>query len=365
MARTDHSSLAPSHCFYFSAGNGNITALLNANQVLVAKYLYDSYGNLISSGGPMAELNLYRFSSKEVHPSSGLVYFGRRFYDPNLQRWLNHDPIGVKGGMNLYSYAGNNTITGYDSLGEFAVFSASLTRGRNHHSWIINITANMNLLWYYSPQNKNIMGTFSPSDLVSVATRLWKQSKLKTPYSLGDDEIKYSFNLTINSYVQKYANDFPDTWSDGTWNEVILARTKKEMQALIPANCPVSVEADSDFQSAEVACGNLMFLLPQFFKTSSKTRDAKYWSEVGFAHEIGHLLGHYDAYDTTGDRRPYVGWKNNLMSDVAIFLDYRNFDHLIWQNNNQLFDLWQGLTETNPKFVDPLANPEIDTSIPR
>jgi len=37
----------------------------------------------------MATANVYRFSSKEVHPNSGLYYYGFRFYDPTLQRWLN------------------------------------------------------------------------------------------------------------------------------------------------------------------------------------------------------------------------------------------------------------------------------------
>jgi RHS repeat-associated protein len=42
----------------------------------------------------LAEANLYRFSSKEWHRSSALVYYGYRFYDPSLQRWPNRDPLG-------------------------------------------------------------------------------------------------------------------------------------------------------------------------------------------------------------------------------------------------------------------------------
>src|SRR5439155_3580917 len=38
-----------------------------------------------------------RFSSKEVHVLSGMYYYGYRFYDPNLQRWINRDPIGEPG----------------------------------------------------------------------------------------------------------------------------------------------------------------------------------------------------------------------------------------------------------------------------
>src|SRR5205823_3078293 len=90
---------------------------LNANQAPVAKYIYDSFGNLIAKSGPLADANVYRFSSKEYHSNSGLYYYGFRFYDPNLQRWLNRDPIGERGGINLYAFVGNSPINRRDPLG--------------------------------------------------------------------------------------------------------------------------------------------------------------------------------------------------------------------------------------------------------
>src|SRR5208283_5719956 len=95
----------------------NITALINASQAIAARYEYDPFGNLTSESGPLADLNLYRFSSKEFHPPSGLIYYLYRFYDPNLQRWLNKDPVAEWGGLNLYTYAGNNPINRIDPLG--------------------------------------------------------------------------------------------------------------------------------------------------------------------------------------------------------------------------------------------------------
>jgi RHS repeat-associated protein len=83
----------------------------------VAKYLYDPYGNLVSQSGPLAEANVYRFSSKAYDPRSGLYNFGRRFYAPSLQRWLNRDPIGIEGGKNLYAYVGNRPINAFDPTG--------------------------------------------------------------------------------------------------------------------------------------------------------------------------------------------------------------------------------------------------------
>jgi RHS repeat-associated protein len=103
--------------YYHSDGNGNVTMLINSSNAVVARYLYDAFGNILSKSGLLANANLYRFSSKEAHPNSGLVYYLYRYYDPNLQRFLNRDPIGERGGINLYTYAGNNPISQLDPLG--------------------------------------------------------------------------------------------------------------------------------------------------------------------------------------------------------------------------------------------------------
>jgi len=79
-------------------GNGNVTAMVNTNGIVVAHYNYDPYGNLLGMGGPIAEANLYRFSSKEIHPNSALIYYLYRYLDSGLQRLLNRDPIEEFGG---------------------------------------------------------------------------------------------------------------------------------------------------------------------------------------------------------------------------------------------------------------------------
>jgi hypothetical protein len=40
-----------------------------------------------------------------------------RFYEPSLQRWLNRDPIGELGGINLYGFVGNNPMSFVDPYG--------------------------------------------------------------------------------------------------------------------------------------------------------------------------------------------------------------------------------------------------------
>ncbi|MBQ6340467.1 MAG: DUF2778 domain-containing protein, partial [Kiritimatiellae bacterium] len=46
-------------------------------------------------------------------------YYGRRFYSPELKRWITRDPIGEEGGVNLYAMCGNNATELFDKLGMF------------------------------------------------------------------------------------------------------------------------------------------------------------------------------------------------------------------------------------------------------
>jgi RHS repeat-associated protein len=95
LARFDHTTFTPqqSTSFYHSDGKGNVTALMNTNQMIVARYEYDPFGNLLSLSGPLSEANSYRFSSKEFHAQSDLVRYLFRNYQPNIQRWCNRDPL--------------------------------------------------------------------------------------------------------------------------------------------------------------------------------------------------------------------------------------------------------------------------------
>ena len=128
LSRTDQTTPTWSHAYYQADGNGNVTCLINEKQAVVARYVHDPFGNVLSLSGPLAEVNLYRFSSKEAHPVSGLVYYGFRFYDPNLQRWLNRDLLAEAGGINLYDFVLNEPMQFVDKYGLDVIFPADRSK---------------------------------------------------------------------------------------------------------------------------------------------------------------------------------------------------------------------------------------------
>jgi len=99
-------------------GNGNIAALVNrVGGALLAAYEYDAFGQTIRASGTHADKNNFRFSTKYTDAETGLLYYGRRYYNPTLGRWLGRDPIAEKGGLHLYGFTTNNPVNRWDLLG--------------------------------------------------------------------------------------------------------------------------------------------------------------------------------------------------------------------------------------------------------
>jgi RHS repeat-associated protein len=107
----------PAAMLFVYDGNGNVTALVDAaDGSVVARYDYSPFGMTVLADGPAAAANPWRFSSKE-HDATGLVYYGYRYYSPELGRWINRDPADESGGINQLAFCSNRPSNTVDSLG--------------------------------------------------------------------------------------------------------------------------------------------------------------------------------------------------------------------------------------------------------
>ncbi|MCX6991324.1 MAG: hypothetical protein NTX49_09745 [Chlamydiae bacterium] len=100
---------APLHDF-----NGNIVALIAPNREIIESYDLDAFG-LETLQGEESLNNPWRFCSKRFEEN--LIFFGLRFYDPSIGRWLTPDPTGFSDGPNLYVYVLNSPINRLDLFG--------------------------------------------------------------------------------------------------------------------------------------------------------------------------------------------------------------------------------------------------------
>jgi RHS repeat-associated protein len=75
----------------------------------------------------------FGFAGGLYDPTTGLVRFGARDYDPSIGRWLNKDPIRFDGGWNLYTYAGNDPVNYIDPTGLKATTFGGKVLGTGDH----------------------------------------------------------------------------------------------------------------------------------------------------------------------------------------------------------------------------------------
>ena len=118
--------------YYIKNLQDDIIGILDSNYNIVAKYEYDSWGNITSitdsnntniSGDAthIANINPFRYRSYYYDRETNLYYLNNRYYIPLWGRFLNED--GIIGanpdiiGYNLYAYCSNNPIMNTDPSG--------------------------------------------------------------------------------------------------------------------------------------------------------------------------------------------------------------------------------------------------------
>ena len=108
------SSTTTTQNYYHYDGIGTVTTLSNSAGAIAQTYAYDAFGNVLSQNGTGA--NNRNFLTKEID-STGLVYFGARYYDPRIGRFISKDPSGMSDGPNVYVYCRNDPINFVDHWG--------------------------------------------------------------------------------------------------------------------------------------------------------------------------------------------------------------------------------------------------------
>lgn len=135
-----------------------------------------------------------RYSGKE-RDATGLYYYGYRYYQPWVGRWLSADPAGAVEGLNLYCMVRNNPVTRRDADGRvgemtfeaafghevwreldelikfpflFDPHSSGVKANVNHEAESINLTVKLQReIWAFLPRNES--EAIPPDESVSKA----------------------------------------------------------------------------------------------------------------------------------------------------------------------------------------------------
>ncbi|WP_029793563.1 RHS repeat-associated core domain-containing protein, partial [Yersinia pestis] len=98
---------------------GSALIELDSDGDIISQEEYYPFGGtavLASRNTVEAKYKTVRYSGKE-RDATGLYYYGYRYYQPWLGRWLSADPAGTIDGLNLYRMVRNNPIRWRDNNG--------------------------------------------------------------------------------------------------------------------------------------------------------------------------------------------------------------------------------------------------------
>jgi len=107
--------LSGSPYFYTFDHNTSVRELLDSSMNVASQYAYDPFGQASKLKGSLD--SDFRYAGYYQHSRSGLSSPMYKFYSPTLARFINRDPAGEGGGLNLYTYVLNDPIDSTDLSG--------------------------------------------------------------------------------------------------------------------------------------------------------------------------------------------------------------------------------------------------------
>jgi len=123
----EYRPLEAKYYYYATDQIGSTRIVTDDTGGVVYAAAHDPYGGIQKTWVSAYDPSL-KFSGKERDTESGLDYFGARYYDHSLYRFLSVDPVIHAGSAlanpqrwNLYAYCGNNPISFVDFSGAFSL----------------------------------------------------------------------------------------------------------------------------------------------------------------------------------------------------------------------------------------------------
>jgi len=126
LANTAHAEITTT--YYHTDSLGSVVAASDDTGSLLWRKSYSPYGEKVADGE--GDVNAISFTGKQHDDVTGLTYFGARYYDPEVGRFMGMDPVGFRKrnpiSFNRYAYANDNPYMFVDPDGKEAVLELGL-----------------------------------------------------------------------------------------------------------------------------------------------------------------------------------------------------------------------------------------------
>ena len=184
---TSAGGVAQSPVYYHFDWRGDTVAMSDSTGAVVARLSYSPFGERTVESGTVTTPFCFNGKWGVMTEATGLLAMQARYYSPVLRRFLNEDPSGFSGGMNLYAFAGGDPIDLMDPFGLGPVGSGS------SYNYTSVVGTGMGSSWTLQDQAfSNSMG-YAPEDLNGAY--YGQLSQLAA--AAGDSALERSANLGL------------------------------------------------------------------------------------------------------------------------------------------------------------------------
>jgi RHS repeat-associated protein len=207
---------------YHNDHSGTPLKMTDENGQVVWSADYMPFGDASVTTADMG--NSFRFPGQYYDAETGLHYNYLRYYDPQTGRYLTPDPIGLDGGINLFSYVENNPVNTTDPKG----LHGPILFGRTPYFYRIAILRKFFRIPLRGgiPNESPVEPTFrptrppTPQDLGVPPDDLWWQQDPFPPRPKPFNPNRPVTPITPNSDPCEQEDNFkswPPTWIPSEW----------------------------------------------------------------------------------------------------------------------------------------------------
>ena len=218
-------NIASAKKYYFHEDHlGGASIMTDEDGEIVAEYQYYPYGGTYSEETSGEDFgNSYKYTGQEEDSEIGLYYYGSRYYNPEVTKFMSRDPavyderflemLRDPQSFNTYAYVRNNPIKYIDPSGEYVVETGGIEDGDTKDSitTAVNDALGIATTWdeiatvSFFQDN---FGTTDPSELVGEETWVGTNDVIDITYSLD----------YLNYYFSQVAEDTGDSALSLAWN---------------------------------------------------------------------------------------------------------------------------------------------------
>ena len=146
---------------YHYDSRGSTVAITSSSASVTDRVEYSPYGTITYRSGTTDTPFLFNGRYGVMTDPNGLLFMRARYYNPYICRFINADPSGFGGGLNLFAFANGNPVSLIDPFGLGAVGESS------GYSWIGQVNTVSNPSFLPSGPLPYYSGTGAGSDLAA------------------------------------------------------------------------------------------------------------------------------------------------------------------------------------------------------